>query len=248
MQYSSRFWLYAPFALVLILAAGVMLVWWQAAGRLEKSLAAIKGQHAVPGLVLDWTQVEVGGFPFRLDANFTGLRISGAGAHGPFAWETERFALHALTYSRAKTVYEAAGRQRLDWTAGDGSSRTIAFAQGSLHASSVTDDQGLARFDLDIAHAVGESVLAERFQFHIRRDAQDIKLMVRADAVRAGTERHRLVQAYASLNRPDVLAPLLAGQMPWPAAVMLWRANGGQASVTQTSAPDMAEAILSSLY
>ena len=37
MQYSSRFWLYAPFAAVVIIATAVAYLWWQTAGALETS-------------------------------------------------------------------------------------------------------------------------------------------------------------------------------------------------------------------
>ena len=54
MQYSSRFWLYAPFMLVLVLAGLVVIHWYQASNAFEKKLAEIKGQPAIPGIVLIW--------------------------------------------------------------------------------------------------------------------------------------------------------------------------------------------------
>ena len=51
-----------------------MVHWKFAADAFEKKLAALKGQEAVPGITLDWNTVTVGGFPFRLDADFTSFR------------------------------------------------------------------------------------------------------------------------------------------------------------------------------
>ena len=101
MSYSSRFWLYAPISAFLLLAAATMAHWWLVDKAFEKKLAAIKGHEAIPGVTLDWDKVEVGGFPFRIDADFTNFRAQGAGARGPFAWKTDKFALHALTYGEA---------------------------------------------------------------------------------------------------------------------------------------------------
>jgi hypothetical protein len=248
MQYSSRFWLYAPFAFVLVLAAGVMTQWWLAAGAFEKKLASLKGREAIPGVTLDWSAVTVGGFPFRLDANFAQLQIKGAGAHGPFAWYSEKFALHALTYGRSKIVYEAAGLQALAWTAADGAGHSIPFQSGSLHASSITDASGLARFDLDIVNAVSLGAAAGRFQFHLRRDGGNLNLMVRADSVTGMGAPRKLVQAYATLSKADATAPFLRGEMAWPMAMGAWRGVGGQAVLSQTVEPDLAAQALTPLY
>ena len=250
MSYSSRVWLYAPFALVLALAAWVMGHWWLSATALEKKLAAAKGGAVVPGITLDWTTVTVGGFPFRVDANFTGLKIAGAGAHGPFAWRTEKFAMHSLAYGGARIVYEAAGPQQLAWTDKDGKGRKLDFIPGSLHASSITDTRGLARFDLDIVDLGSAQITAGRFQFHMRREteSQTLKTVLQAETVQGSGVDQKLVQAYVDLNRLDRLTPLLAGQTSWPAATTAWRSNGGKATLSQTSAPDLAEAVLSVLY
>jgi hypothetical protein len=248
MQYSSRLWLYAPFVLVLILAAWVIAQWWLAADAFEKKLAALKGRPVMPGISMDWTSVAVGGFPFRVDASFNGLRIKGEGAHGPFAWSSEKFALHALTYDQSKTVYEAAGRQHLSWTDSAGKPQAIQFQHGSLHASSVTDSAGLARLDLDIVNAASARVTAGRFQFHLRRDGDDLNLMLRADAVKGLGQPRKLIQAYAALNKGSTLAPLLRGDMPWPMAAMVWKSFGGRATLSQTVEPELAAQALTPLY
>ena len=42
-KYSSRFWLYAPITVFLIIAAATMIHWWTVAGAFDKKLAAAKG-------------------------------------------------------------------------------------------------------------------------------------------------------------------------------------------------------------
>src|SRR5579863_6598736 len=247
MNYSSRFWLYAPFCTFLTLAAVAMVHWWIVAGAFEKKLAALKGHEAIAGITLDWDTVQVGGFPFRLDANFSNFGIRGAGAHGPFRWRTEKFALHTLSYGPAKAVYEAAGQQQVNWTDAAGMAQGASFLPGSLRASSILDDKGLARADLDVLDMGAKDFTIGHFEFHMRRDpdGSDLDLMLRADA--AGS--HKEVQIYAILSRARALAPLLKGQASWPQAVANWRAQGGMARLSQVVAPGLeAQAILSPLY
>ena len=249
-RYSSRFWLYAPITVFLLIAVGVMAHWWTVAGAFEKKLAALKGHEAIPGVTLDWSGVTVGGFPFRVDADFTDFSARGAGAHGPVSWRSEKFALHALTYGRAKTVFEAAGHQQVTWTDGAGHSHAATFLPGSLRASSITDGRGLARFDLDIVDAAGAGFTAARLQFHMRRDpdGQNLDLMLRADTLKTAGAALKQVQAYATLNDGAAFAGLLGGTQAWPDAAKAWRAQGGGAKLSQAVVPALAVPALSSLY
>jgi len=247
MNYSSRFWLYAPVCTFLALAAIAGVHWWIVADAFNKKLAALKGHHAVPGVTLDWDTVSTGGFPFRLDADFTKFRITGAGAHGPFTWNAEKFALHALTYGRAKTVYEAAGQQQVSWTDGAGAVHEASFLPGALRASSIRDDRGVARADLEIIGMSAKDFTVGRFEFHMRRDPDgaDLDLMLKAES--AGTRK--LVQVYATLSHANTLTSLLEGEKSWPEADANWRAQGGMANLSQVVAPGLdPQTILSPLY
>ena len=73
--------------------------------------------------------------------------------------------------------------------------------------------------------------------------------MLRADDVKGLGAHKPLVEIYASLDRLDVLAPLLAGKANWPATITAWRSQGGTAKLTQITAPGLAaDGILSPLY
>jgi hypothetical protein len=243
MNYSSRFWLYAPISVFLLLAIAAMAHWWILAGAFEKKLAAIKGHEAIPGVMLDWDKVEVGGFPFRIDADFTNFRAEGSGARGPFAWKTDKFALHALTYGRWQVIYEAAGRQALRFALTDGVSSSLSFQVGSLRASSINTKDGLARFDLDMADAGEKGWALSRFQFHMRRDPDGKKLDLMF-ALEGLQLRPRLagftfklkpgnLSFYASLSHLDALEDFLAGRASWPQTAERWRALGGNATLSQ---------------
>jgi hypothetical protein len=250
MRYSSRFWLYAPLTAVLVLAAAVVVHWWFAAQAFEKALAEMKGHEAAPGITLDWSKVDVGGFPFRLDADFTDFSAAGAGVRGPFTWTSENFALHALTYGRRKTVYEAAGKQHLQWVAADGAAHRADFLPGTLRASSTADARGLARFDLDVVDADGEGFTARRLQFHMRRDpdGKGLDVMARADDWKTDGEAAPLVEGYFTLTAAAPLMPLLDGKAFWPDAARAWHDGGGQQVLTKGTRPDMAARALSGLF
>ena len=234
MNYSSRFWLYAPISVFLLLAAATMAYWWAAANAFERKLAALKGHDAVPGVTVDWHSVAVSGFPFRLDADFTALRVQGAGAHGPFAWTSEKFALHALTYGRRQTVYEAAGQQDVRWTWSNGKVQHAAFLPATMRGSSLLDAKGLSRFDLDIVGLGGNGIAIGRLQFHMRRDpdGSDLDLMLGADGLELEHVRMGNLLLYASLSKVEALLPLLRGDTSWPQTVQHWRDQGGKAKLT----------------
>jgi len=250
-KYSSRFWLYAPISTFLLLAIAAMAHWWLVDAAFEKKLAAIKGHQAIPGVTLDWDTVEVGGFPFRIDADFTNFRAEGAAARGPFAWKSEKFALHALTYGRPQVIYEAAGRQDLRFALADGVNSSLSFQVGSLRASSINNKDGLARFDLDMANAGAPGWALSRFQFHMRRDpnAKNLDLMFELDGlqlqIRPGLAGLTLklkpgnLSFYASLNHLDALQDLLAGKASWPQTAERWRALGGNATLSQIKRGEM---------
>ena len=246
-KYSSRFWLYAPISTFLLLAAAAMVHWWILAGALEKKLSAAKGHEAIPGVFLDRDKVEVGGFPFRLDADFANFHIQGVAAHGAFSWKTDKFAMHALTYGRRQTVYEAAGQQMVRWTDAGGGAHAASFMPGSLHASSVEDARGLRRADLDIVELGSKDFVIGRLQFHMRRDPDgaSLDLMLRLDNWGA----RKQVQVYATLSQGKAFDALLRGEQAWPEAAAAWQAQGGKAKLSQVVAPGLdPEALLSPLY
>jgi hypothetical protein len=232
MRYSSRFWLYAPICMFLGLAAWAGIHWWNVASALNRKLDAMKGHEAMPGIVIDWQAKTVSGFPFNLDLVFTGLSVKGAGAHGPFAWSAEKFALHTLTYEQNKRVMEAGGRQALRWTGTDGAPHDLAFLPAELHASAVLDGRGLARFDLDILDAGSKDFTASRMQFHLLRDFGKLDLMGSADHLLAGRGNFdsplENLSVYATLTKASGFAALMRGEEAWPQAAARWRLGGGE--------------------
>lgn len=245
MKYSSRFWLFAPVALCLALVAAAMAHWYVVAGAVEKKLDAVNGHEVAPGITLSFASRKVSGFPFNIDVVFEKLAVQGQGAHGPFRWTSEKFALHRLTYGRAQDIYEAAGNQTLSWTDGRGRGHGLNFLPATLHASAIADAKGLARFDLEAVDAGGRDSEGAAFtaadvQMHFRRDpkADAMDLQVSGSEIKtqgniAGLFGDHItrISLYATLSRGSAFAPLLAGTASWAEASSDWRAKGGQVAM-----------------
>lgn len=237
-KYSSRFWLYAPLAMLLALAGLVISHWWSRATELDKALKAMNGHQAVPGVTISWASQTISGFPFRMDVVFSDFLTRAEGPRGPLVWHSDRFALHALTYGRPHDIFEAAGPQTLAWTDADGVRHQLSFLPGSLRASSIADGKGLTRFDLDMVDAGGRDsdgrpFTAGRVQFHMRRDPKSDALDLALSAVEvngSGTPfggHLRNLDLYSRVTQGSAFGRLLAGRAGWMDALMAWRNQGG---------------------
>lgn len=236
MKFTHRFFIYAPFALFVILALGASVRWWLAASDFSRRLDAENGHAIAPGVTLHFASKRIAGFPFRLDAVFKDLEIDVDTPRGPLRWRTGEFALHTLTYGRVQTILEAAGPQRLDWTAMDGKTRDFTFVPGALHASAIDDDGGLSRFDLDIVAVGSPALTAAQAQIHIRRgpDHDGLDVFVEADGIRLAPRNHSalgdeipLVKIQGTVAPGAPFNGMRAGRAPWLDAVEAWRNADG---------------------
>ena len=239
MSYSSRFWLYAPLALFLAIAAWAMAHWWILAKDLDKNLAAMNGHQVIPGITVSWASQTLSGFPFRMDAVFTDILVRAEGPRGPLIWHSDRFALHALTYGRAQDIFEAAGPQILAWTDADGARHQLSFLPGSLRASAIADGKGISRFDLDMLDASGKdsdgaNFTAARAQLHMRRDPKSdaLDLMLSAleikDPGAPFGDHVKKLELYSKITPGSAFARLLSGQEGWMDAIMAWKHRSGE--------------------
>jgi hypothetical protein len=239
MRYSSRFWLYAPLALFVTLAAIAMGHWWVIASAFDKKLHSLNGHQAVPGVTVAWDDQTISGFPFRLDVVFRNMRVRAEAPRGPVIWQSERFALHALTYGRTQDIFEAAGRQSLAWTDIGRVRHRLTFLPGSLRASTIADARGLSRFDLDLVDAGGADgdgvkFTAARLQLHMRRDpkADALDLMLSAQdfegPVTPFGDHIKKLDLYARITEGSAFSRLLSGQAGWMDAIMAWRHLRGE--------------------
>jgi hypothetical protein len=223
-RYSSRFFLYAPFVLVVCIAAGAMLLWFQASNAWSKRIAAMNGHEIAPGITLSYSSQTIGGFPFRVDTVFKNFRISVDGAG---TWQSDEFAMHSLTYGHGQAVFEAAGNQTFSW----GKNDRFVFVPGSVRASAILDSDVLSRFDLVFVALDSKTVTIGRGEIHLRRDPSSnaIDFALSGDAIHLPNRKknisHFRLAAHATPRTP--FNPLFARQTHWQSAMEAWRnANG----------------------
>lgn len=239
MKYSSRFFLYAPPGVFLAILAAVGVHWWIAASHLAGRLDAANGREIMPGVRIAYASHRTTGFPFSLDTEFRDLTVSVATPDGVTRWRTAEFAMHALTYGRAETVFEAAGPQRLAWT--DAGGGALDFAVGSLHASAIVRKGVLARFDLDLFGLGSKAFTAQRLQLHFRTAAPDrLEYLVAADGLQFASESPTYNQPVAirvpgTMTEAHALAAWLRGDQRWYEALERWRKSGGALHAADTS-------------
>jgi hypothetical protein len=223
-RYSSRFFLYAPFALVVAAAAAVMLLWFQASAAWSKHIIAMNGHEIAPGIMLSYSSETIGGFPFRIDTVFKNFKISVAGAG---TWQSDEFAMHTLTYGHGQAVFEAAGNQTFTW----GKNGRFVFVPGSIRASANLDGNALSRFDLVFVALDSETITIGRGEIHMRRNPSSdaVDLALSGDSIHLPHQTkiisHFRLAAHIAPRIP--FNPLLAGQTHWQTATEAWRnANG----------------------
>jgi hypothetical protein len=242
MRYSSRFFLYAPLLFLLMLAVAATLRWNAVAGSLERRLQQVNGHEITPGVTLRFGSEKITGFPFNVDAVFTGVTVEAGAAHGPIVWHTEQFAVHELTIGRAQQIYEAAGKQSVSWTDADGALHRFVFIPGSLQASAIESGGRLVRFDLDINGIGSRDLSGARAQLHFRKapDRDAIQIVLSADdihlapALQAGfgaVIKHLTVGG--SLAPAAPFASLFSGTAEWRDTLDKWRSDRGVFEISQ---------------
>jgi hypothetical protein len=236
MKYSSRFFLYAPVSVFLLLFAFAGVRWWVLASAWSDRLAAMNGHEVMPGVTLHFAGRQIAGFPFTLETRLDNVTLAIATPAGQTRWLSEKLALHRLTYGRDETIFEAAGRQTLEWTGANGS-HVLPFAVGSLRASAIRKHGELVRFDLDLVGFGSEAFTAQRLQFHAKADGDSILFLDEADGL--FTKRSCIKDSHlryeATLTAAKALDPLLAGSVPYQAGLAAWRSAGGTIHAAQTS-------------
>jgi len=243
MRYSSRFFLYAPFSILVILAILVSVQWWREAGAWSKKIDVLNGHEIAPGITLHFSKRQLSGFPFRVDTTFKDFRITFAGPRS-FQWQAEDFALHRLSYEGSKTVFEAGGKQTFSWIGSDSKPAQFAFLPGSVRADAITANGKLARFDLVLVALDSRDVTAGRLEIHLRHDPKidALDFVAFADSLSLPSQKPIVyAKADAHITMAQFLKGLLSGDADWRTALEAWRAAGAHVDLVEVQAkPDTA--------
>ncbi|MGD0190476.1 MAG: DUF2125 domain-containing protein [Rhizomicrobium sp.] len=241
MNYSHRFFLYAPVAAFLLIALAVMIWWNVAATAFDRHLSMDNGREVMPGIRMTYASKSTSGFPFSLDTVLDHVTFDVQTRTGPLQWQSEHFAIHALTYGPQQQIFEAAGQQTLSWTDSYGQFHRVTFLPGSLRASAIVSHGRLARFDLDAVAVASRDFAANRIQFHIRHapDRDALQFAVSGDNVRLAPDLRAgfgpvigTARIEGDLEPALSVQPLLSGDADWRTAADYWRAHSGVLTIT----------------
>jgi hypothetical protein len=165
-----RLGLYLPWGALLILAAGWSMAWLWMIGQTQSRLDAAAASLRKAGWAVAWDSRHVGGYPFRLDVDFTDLRLA-----DPSGWAVALPALKSEAFAFAPTNWVFYAPSGLAFVRPDGG--PVNVTAGALRASVNGWDEAPPRIslegdDLTFAAAPGAKpfslTTAKSLQFDIR--------------------------------------------------------------------------------
>ena len=243
---NSRFWLYAPFVLLALLAFAWVGFWFYVRGRVAEAVDAALLREAGQGRSWTCTDRTLGGFPFRVELRCGSLALTSARWGDTVRIQTGPSVAVGQIYSPGLVIVEVTGP--LQATLPEG--RTLDLGWTRFEASlqhSLTEPERLSLVMIQpdaVLKSPGqadESWRAGELQLHLRRNparpaadqAVDIALNTKASVLPAidallGTTEPGDVDLQATVTQTKAFR---AGFNP--DALETWRSAGGQVDLTR---------------
>ncbi|MDQ0465902.1 hypothetical protein QO010_003694 [Caulobacter ginsengisoli] len=231
-----------PWLLMLILVVGVSGGWWWLRIQAETQLNAAVKQARADGYEISWQSVHYGGFPFRLDVEFTGLTLGDTAG-----WKLAAPSLHTEAYVYRLDHWVAVASQGVVLTRPQGGVVRItgdalraSLSEPNGHPPRITIEGANLRFDpapgakpyllsaarkLDVALRAGPSDQAA-FLFH----AEGARLNLQGLAGRVADQGEGTIDWTLVFSK----ASALHGR-DWTGAVRSWARAGGALQVDSAS-------------
>lgn len=236
----SRFWLYAPYALVGVAALGWSLGWWVMSGQVKTGMDKQANDLRQAGYQVSWASRKIGGYPFRVDVSLTEAKLA-----EPSGW--------GLSFPVLKTEAFAYRLNHLVLVAPDGVTVTrpvagpLRVTAKGLRASLVQSGVALPRLAVEGA-GLGFSpepgaasfglASADKLEFHlIPGGDNEMAMLLRLDGGKASGGG--LTARLAGTKPVSLLWDATLSQREafkgrdWPDAVRSWTAAGGALSLKQ---------------
>ena len=231
----SRFWLYAPYALLLVVilswSAAWLVISHVAAARMDETAARLRSQ----GWSVDWARRQVGGYPFRLNVRLQSLHIA-----EPSGWSLAAPGLEAEAYAYAPEHWVMVAPQGVTLTRPDSGAVMIS---GQVLRASIARlaGQSIPQVAIDgraltVAPQTGAKPLpitaADRFALYLRPlagDQAEFQLQLTGAAPLTGGLLASLSnEGPLNLVWDETLSHVSAlAARDWPSAVRRWSAAGG---------------------
>jgi hypothetical protein len=233
-----RFWLWAPYALVLIALIAWSGVWWAMRAQLQSSLTRNAAVLRAHGYDASWSGLDITGWPFRLDVTLTAPRIA-----EPSGWvlAAPRLVGEGLPYAPDHWIFVAPDGLALT-RPGKGvlgvTGQAIRASIGGL--GSPRPRLSFEGLKLVLTPAKGAApapfAAADRLELHLQPGPDDqAALLIRLDgaSLTPASALARLAPRGAfGLVWDSRLSRLSAlNGRSWPAALQAWAATGGVMSL-----------------
>jgi hypothetical protein len=242
----SRFWLYAPFMLLALLAAGWTGFWFVVQGRVGAALDAALAREALQGRTWTCADRNIGGFPFRVEVRCGSLALTSTRWGEAVRVQTGPAVAVGQIYTPGLVVAEVTGP--LQATLPEG--RKLDFSWRGLQASFVHDLGAPDRVSIVMSEPnatltspgqAAESWQASRLETHLRRNptrpaaeqAVDLAISLKGSVLPAldallGTPEPGDVEIEATATMAEAFRLGFN-----PDALERWRSGGGQIQLTK---------------
>ena len=218
----SRFWLFAPFLLLIAVIAAYSAYWIYARAEIERGVDEWVAAERARGAIVDYESREFGGYPFRFELDLTSPRYQPPNAA---SWEGEQLQLVMQPWNWNHVIARAPGRSVLTDRMGI---RHTADLDGKSAASLSWDADGVHRAALELndvsALIEGQAYTARGFSLNLA-PSPDLRDNLRV-ALQWDTLTLETVPASAPWLGTEIQESRLIGEVDnfYPA----WMRSGGQ--------------------
>jgi hypothetical protein len=235
-----RFWLFAPYVALAVVAAGWSLAWLAMTGEGQRRMDGAAASLRAAGWTVAWSHRQVGGYPFRLDVDLEDVRLA-----DPSGWAVSLPSLKTEAFAFAPTSWVAYAPSGLTFTRPDGGpvNVTASALRASINGWGATPPRiSVEGDDLTFAAAPGAKPFslasAKNLQFYTRAGQQRqaaLFLSLDGGAARPGSWLAQLAGGKpASIRLDGIISHTdeLKGDT-WRGLVRHWSDNGGTFDVHQ---------------
>lgn len=167
---------YAALSGIVVLAITAYTIYWfTLAGQIETGMEEWAGARRADGMVVEYSALEVTGFPLRMQAQATNVRIAGPGQNPGWQWRSALLIGNVLPYNINHIVFTAPQPQEISIRINGGDLEQYQLEPQRAQASLKLKRGKLARADLDIEGGTvhggrlkQDTLTLGRIQVHIR--------------------------------------------------------------------------------
>ncbi len=229
-----RFWLYAPYVVLLVAIVGWSAAWIFVQSELAGRMDATARRLRDAGFTMDWKARRIEGYPFRIDVTLDGVRLA-----EPSGWALAAAQIKAEAYAYSPDQWIGYAPQGVVLTRP--LSGALAITGPALRASYARSPGGAPRIaveglNLNFTPGPGAKPFvlssAKRLDFHSRPVGDDqVEFLLRIDGATAPADA--VLGRIAQAKPMDIAwegkvsnASALHGR-DWPAAAQAWAGAGG---------------------